>query len=44
MFDNCTDKPILIPIPYDRISDYHSFLKMFNKEDSDESRNKFLNM
>ena len=42
--DGNEDKPILIPIPYDRISDYHSFLKMFNKEDSDESRNKFLNM
>lgn len=42
--DGNEDEPILIPIPYDRISDYHSFLKMFNKEDSDESRNKFLNM
>ena len=42
--DGNEDEPILIPIPDDRISDYHSFLKMFNKEDSDESRNKFLNM
>ncbi|KRN97975.1 DUF262 domain-containing protein [Companilactobacillus kimchiensis] len=34
----------LIPVPDDRIADYFDFIKMFNKEDTDESRKAFLNM
>ncbi|WP_318766113.1 DUF262 domain-containing protein [Lactiplantibacillus carotarum] len=34
----------LIPIPSERYSDYLDFCKMFHMEDSNESREKFLNM
>ena len=33
----------LITIPSERMNDYHSFIKMFNKEDNNESRKSFLN-
>lgn len=34
----------LIPIPEEKFNDYQKFIKMFNKEDSDETRRMFLNM
>lgn len=34
----------LIPIPEEKFNDYQRFIKMFNKEDSDEARQTFLNM
>jgi hypothetical protein len=42
--DNGEAEKQLIPIPVDKMNDYHSFLKIFNKEDDEESREKFLNM
>lgn len=34
----------LMPIPDERLIDYHHFIQMFNMEDTDESRQKFLNI
>lgn len=38
------NKDRLIPISKERFSDYQEFIKLFNKEDSDETRQIFLNM
>lgn len=35
---------VLTFIPNERLSDYESFIKMFKIEDSNEAREKFLNM
>lgn len=42
--DVSKNKVDLIPILADRVADYNKFLKMFNKRDSNEERQKFLNM
>lgn len=34
----------LIPIPEDKLSNYQQFIKIFNKDDSDETRQMFLTM
>ena len=34
----------LMPIPEEKFNDYQRFIKMFDKEDSDETRQMFLNM
>lgn len=38
------EKATLIPIPEERINDYQKFISIFNKDDTDEARQKFLNM
>lgn len=35
---------MLMPIPNERVADYRKFIEMFKMEDSNESREKFLNM
>lgn len=35
---------MLMPIPNERVADYRKFIEMFKMEDSNQSREKFLNM
>nr|WP_054755820.1 hypothetical protein [Liquorilactobacillus satsumensis] len=42
--DVSKNKEDLIPILADRVADYNIFLKMFDKKDSNEERQRFLNM
>ncbi|WP_238581372.1 hypothetical protein [Streptococcus orisasini] len=42
--DNSNESKYKIKIPVDRENDYSQFLTIFHKEDSDESRDQFLNL